>query len=53
MTRKNYFNAMLQGSLIMGLDQTYGEHPVIGWITKLVLLMFIIICIYVNLRDDE
>lgn len=53
MTRKNYFNAMLQGSLIMGLNQTYGEHPVMGWITKLVLLMFIIICIYVNLRDDD
>lgn len=49
---KDHFNAMLFGFLIMGLDRSYGEDPVMGWITKSVIVLFIITCFYVNLRDQ-
>jgi len=53
MKARDHFNAMLQGSLIMGLDRAYGEDPVMGWITKSLVFLFIGVCLYVNLKGDE
>jgi hypothetical protein len=53
MKARDHFNAMLQGSLIMGLDRAYGEDPVMGWVTKSLLIMLFVAFLYVNLKGDE
>jgi TM2 domain-containing membrane protein YozV len=50
---RDHFNAMLRGALIIGLDRAYGEDPVMGWITKSLVFLFIGACLYVNLKGDE
>jgi hypothetical protein len=53
MNRRNLFNAMMIGVLIMGLDKSYGTDPVLGWVTKSLLIMLFVAFLYVNLKGDE
>jgi hypothetical protein len=53
MNRRNFFNAMMVGAFIMGLDRSYGADPVLGWATKSLLIMLFVAFLYVNLKGDE
>jgi hypothetical protein len=53
MNRRNLFNAVMTGVLIMGLDRSYGADPVLGGATKSLLIMLFVAFLYVNLKGDK